>query len=52
MTIEEQIAMAKEDGLIDEDGNPNVFPLQDMVEDLYLTSEYNSILVKMLVEDE
>lgn len=52
MTIEEQIAMAKEDGLIDENGESNIFPLQDMVEDLYLTSEYNSILINMLVEDE
>ncbi len=51
MTIEEQIAMAKEDGLIDEDGSSNVFPLQDMAQDAYLKAEYNSVLLEILMEE-
>lgn len=51
MTIEEQIAIAKEDGLIDEDGNSNVFSVQDMAQDAYLKAEYNSVLLELLMEE-
>lgn len=50
MTIEEQIAIAKESGLIDEDGTSNVITLEDIATEAYLKAEYNQILIDILME--
>ncbi len=50
MTVDEQIAIAKESGLIDEDGTSNVITLEDIASEAYLKAEYNQILIDILME--
>ena len=50
MTLEEKLALAKESGLIDEDGTSNVITLEDIASEAYLKAEYNQILIDVLME--
>nr|DAQ09706.1 MAG TPA: hypothetical protein [Caudoviricetes sp.] len=50
MTLEEKIELAKECGLIDDDGASNVIIVEDIATDAYLTAEYNQILINLMME--
>lgn len=50
MTFEEKLALAKESGLIAEDGTSNVIILEDIASEAYLRAEYNQILIDILME--
>ncbi len=44
------MAIAKESGLIAEDGTSNVIILEDIASEAYLRAEYNQILIDILME--
>lgn len=50
MTIEEQLKLAKEDGLIDNDGSSNILNIEELASNAYLKAEYNEILINTLME--
>lgn len=51
MSRDEQIEIAKESELIDSDGNPNNYPVQDIAEEAMLKAEYNEILINLIMEE-
>ena len=50
MTIDEQLEIAKQNGLIADDGTSNVISADELASEAYLTAEYNQILINMLME--